>query len=205
MQEDKRELMDKLARRAKWRKRWQKWKTVIVAVTLLVVLVPSFLAFTPWAPQWYHDKVMEELLDAEAKQKDPKTKKVSPEAFKQLYDLAMFYSYTLRSDDAVAGWDELAKMRYGYSLVKWVFSDGQDKGKKAERLASKMELNAECDAYAGYAVARLAEYYDMKKHKGFALRLYEELYMKDFKGKPGEDPTLTEHGEIFIRNYHSGS
>ncbi len=188
-------IMDKLAWRAKWRKRWHKWKTIIVATLLLLILVPSFLCFTPWAPR----KVYEGIL---ATKIDPKTKKLRPESVESLYKMGMFYSITMREDEARECWDKLTEWYYGYSISRWA-SDSLRKKEYRNRKKNRLKFPKKSICWVGYAMYRLGESRNLHKHKQQAKKIYEK-YLKDFNRKPGEDKQFTTRVQIFLQMYGAG-
>lgn len=183
--------MDKLAWRAKWRKRWHRWKTVLFVLVVLIIFVPSFLAFTPWAP----DMVCEWI---EKNRTDPITQQVKPVAAERMYNLAMFYYFTMREDKAMETWDKLTQWYYGYSMRRWAARQ-LTRAERSRRTIKKNKLAFDPDAerYVGFAVFRMGEYLKLKKHRDHAARLLRH-YLDEWADKKGADPKFNQQASTII-------
>jgi len=190
-------IMDRLAWRAKWRKRWQQWKSAIVIVVLIIILVPSALAFTPWAPQKVFAWIDENKML-------PGSQELDPVFVSRLYALGMFYGSTMREPEATHCWAKICEWMYGYDIKRWA-AETMTKEDKTTRLQKekRRKFGATARPYVGYSLYRLGEHLDRRKHKGQAKRIYER-YLEEFKGTPDEEPGFTQNAETFLRLYSTG-
>jgi len=190
-------VMDKLAWRAKWRRRWHQWKTIIFIIAVLIVVVPLFTAFTPWAPQMVRDAIEQERLDSSGES-------ILPAYAERLFKMGMFYSITLRDDEALRCWDDLCTAYTGYNIRRWAADvmNKSDRSRK-EQKERKKKFSPEAACWVGYSLYEMGQYLDRKKHKQQAKKIYE-FYLEEFKGKPYEDLKATQNAEIFLLRYGAG-
>lgn len=167
-------VMDRLAWRAKWRKRFKKYKTLIVVVLLLGIGVPSFLAFTPYGPR----KVREYI-----ESRNPIDQPVTPWGTKWMYYLGRFYGMTMRKREAEDVYETL--------LYDWYADNGE-----------VMEIPIG-EPYSGYALFHLAQLKRGRFKTQEAMELFR-WYMEDFAGQEGANPVYDQRAQqsliVYQRN-----
>ncbi|MBN2712276.1 MAG: hypothetical protein JXR97_07540 [Planctomycetes bacterium] len=182
---DKTSIMNKLAWRAKWRKRIQKWKSFLFISVVLLILVPSALIFTPWFPH----KIFEAIDNNKA---DPITGVLKPSAVRDMYRLGLFYGITMRANPE--GNDcflEIIRWQRGINLRKAWMNEPQEP-------IEPYVFPEEVDEYVGFALIEYARYCRLHQHEYMATELYK-LYLQDYANVEGADPKHAAEAELYIK------
>lgn len=178
------EIGARLAWRAKWRRRIQKYKTLIVLLLLIVILVPSFLAFTPWFPQKIYNSIDKNKID-------PITGKLRGKAIRDMYYLGMFYASTMREDEAIKCYKTIERWYYGYDMESWVSNAPLNE-------IDPLEFPDDHVKYVSYALFKHAESLRLHGHGQWAMIMYN-YYLDDFSHREDSDPKMNMDAETNSR------
>ncbi len=182
---DKSSIMAKLAWRAKWRRRWAKWKKTILILAMLAIITPSFLAFTPWLPQKMLDSI-------ESSKINEITGELNPSAIERMYQMAWFYRITMREKEAEKCYLRVIYWWYGYDMKKWLRMEDQES-------VVPYGFPEGYTKYVGFCIAELAENYRLHRHPMWASALYQ-LYLDEWSTQPGADPKHILKAQQYLRD-----
>jgi hypothetical protein len=180
-------VLSTLAWRAKWRKRWQKWKKIVLLTIILVIGVPIVLAMSPWGPGKVYDYI-------EAHKINPVTGKIDPWAAEWMYKLGNFYDFTLKPEKQEECYITLERWYTGVSLKSWAAEQNDPQQIKP------IPMDPETVYWVSMAVYQHAEYLWLKRRRGHAHKLY--CYYRDaFIPLKESDPDINQKVEFKIAQY----
>ncbi len=170
--------MAKRARRARFFK--ENKKRIGYGVVLFILLM--FAAFfTPLGPDWYYGKLQQNRMASAST--------VGTGYFEGLYKLGRFYQYTFRKDKAEECYNEIGAMFYGFTFSNFGTdpTGSMERRFESERQKAKGQIEgppfaaSERDLpYVGFAMHRVAEFFDADNRRGFGRNLVVDLYLNDF-------------------------
>lgn len=186
-----RQRMAKRAKRSRFWKENKKRLTIIILAFLAVVFV---VFFTPLGPDYYRAKIEERKMET--------SRNVAAGAIKDLYNLGVFYQYTMRKPKALEVYDEIGRLFFGHKLVEYAMNPERVYERRLE-----METNVKRGTssgppfvvpdsdipYVALAIWRVGEIIQFDRSKHFAYNLYNDLYLEEMGERyPHElDPEVT--------------
>lgn len=185
--------LERLAFRAKWRRRWQTYKKWILLSFLLVVI--GILVLMAQAPRVY-DWIIEEV------KKRPENEPLPSWAPEYMYKLGYFLEITLREEEAKKCYRTL--LDWYYDGEKLGIQDGIPLTKEFIIFPDEFDNVAieEGCPWVGYAVFRLAELlFKNRKQQAHYMRL---LYLHDWCETEGSDPAFDQRCKTLEALYRGG-
>jgi hypothetical protein len=189
-------VMKKLAWRAKWRRRWEKWKRVCIVTVIVVVGIPCGLGFSPLGPNLYRKHLIDPIKI------DPVSGELSPLAAERLYTLGRFLSVTVRENDGIECYKELERWYYGIDLQA-EFEKDWDKEIEPPPLDEDDE-NYGVMYWVGMAIYRHGEIMNLRRKKQ-RMRFFMQRFLRDFKDRADTDTENVRNAEILIMRYDRGA
>lgn len=178
------QIMDKLAWRAKWRRRWSEWRNMFVGGFLLLFVATVALVFTPWLPNKIYTETKRDLID-------PMTDELRPEAVERMYNLGMFYQITMRGDEAMICYRDIAGWFFGFDpFLRF------NKAEQPEDI-EKLSFPPGTEKYAARAMENMYEFYRLKR-KELLARFIGKLYMDTFYDEPYVDQKALMNMETYV-------
>lgn len=196
------EARARLAKRARRQRFWKENKKRISVVILLLILLVVLAFVTPWGPDYYRSSIEETKMEA--------PNRVRPGAVRELYNLATFYDYTMRDDNALDCFDEIALMYFGCKLTTYsadpeanfeVRLKAQAAIETGESHGPPFAVDASDLPYVGKAVFIAGQLMQNKMSKIIVARMYHDLYTEEFLKKHPEacEPEITAAIQGFTR------
>lgn len=173
--------MAKRAKRARFMKENKKRITMII-VGFFILLALCFL--TPWGPGYYRMKIEERKMQSPTA--------VSSGVIRDLYKLGEFYQYTMRSKDALACYDEIARLYFGFRITEFPRDPAGafEKRRLAEVAIKKgmgngppFSIDESEILYVAKAVWRAGEIMSGDRSKNHILAVYRDLYQGELQQK----------------------
>lgn len=184
----------RMAKRARRQRFWKEnKKRILYGVVIFLLLV--FLALgTPWGPNYYYGKIQARKMAS--------PQAVSDGVLRDLYKLGVFYQYTMREQDALRMFNEMATLYYGFTLSEYAtnpdraFEKRRDAEIRIERGQSNgppFRVSNEDMRYIPLAIWKVGEIIQKTQSRQFTVRLYDELYINEFLELHPElaDPEVT--------------
>lgn len=177
-----------MARRAKRARFFKEQKKRIMLGFVCFLLLVFVVFFTPFGPDYYYGKIQLNKFSSRGV--------VNSGAIRDLYKLGVFYSWTLRKNEAMEMYDEIAKAYYGFSFSEFAADPERswDKRFAAEKNVAKgtsagppFRIDDSDIPFVGLALHEAAFLVkDSGRSKQYARRLFRDLYMGDFyENNPG--------------------
>lgn len=192
----------RMARRAK-RDRFIKENKKRIMMIIAGFFALLFLVFgTPWGPAWYYSKIQETKFSA--------PNRLSHGTITKLYKLGVFYQNTMRKNDALKCYDEIATYYFGFTLNEYSASyvTALDKQHRAE-VAIKKGLSggppyAVADDELQYVALTIYQYGMIirdTRSKQFTYRIWNDLYLEQFYKKYPQylDPSVTKQVDGYVK------
>lgn len=170
--------MARRAKRARFIKQYS--KTAAYAVVGLVLLA-ILAVMTPYGPGWVWADIMKNKMQG--------PDKITPGTFRRLYNLGVFYSYTMKPDEALRCFNEIGINYYSFRLSDYGKDPGtyQEQRKKAITQVSRglsngppFQVDDSDLPYVSYAIYRIGHILDSRGGRQFTYNLYNDLYAKEF-------------------------
>lgn len=185
----------RMAKRAKRARFFQENKKRLLMIFLGFLLIVFLLFGTPWGPNYYYMRLQEHKMENPGE--------VSPRYIEGLYNLGVFYNYTMRSADALRCYNEIGTLYFGFSISDYAYNPeaAEDKRFEAEKRIKKglgsgppFKVPASEIKYVGYAIWRVGDIIRRDQSRQFTYRIYKGLYLEDLLvNQPLScDPKITE-------------
>lgn len=184
----------RMAKRAKRARFFRENKKRLLMIFLGFLLIVFLLFGTPWGPNYYYMRIQEQKME------NPGT--VAPGYLRKLYNLGIFYAYTMRGGDALRCFNEIGTLYYGFSIMDYAQNPegAEDKRFEAEKRIRKglgngppFKVPEEDIKYVGYAIYEVGELIRKEQSRQFPYRIYQGLYLDNImKEHPLScDPEIT--------------
>lgn len=181
-QEQAAKARSRMARRAKRARFFKEQKKRIMIGFVCFLLLVFAVFFTPFGPDWYYGKIQLNKFASPGV--------VNEGAIRDLYKLGVFYSWTMRKNQAMETFDEISTAYYGFTFSQFAANPEQawDKRFASEKNVAKgrsigppFKISDVDLPYIGLAIHEAAFIMkDSGRSKQFAKRLFRDLYIGDF-------------------------
>jgi hypothetical protein len=150
-----------------------------------LVVIALAAIFSPVGPDYYYGKLQARKMSSRTD--------LAPGYLEGLYKLGRFYSYTMRTDDALRCFDEIGTLFFGFKITEYSMNpgsamdkleDAKDRIKKGAFFGPPFKVPDQDLKYVGYALWQVGDLQQKSnKHRSIILRIYKELYMDWLKAE----------------------
>lgn len=168
----------RMAKRGKRERFLKQNKKRIIIIIVLAIILLGVAIMTPWGPNWYWQKVQETKMEGRGR--------VRPGAIREFYNLAIFYVYTMRQDDALKVFDEIGNLYFGVPLSKYGVSpdvyydqrmDAIEKKENGQTVGPPFDIDPSDAAYVGKAIYRTGLILDSRGGRQFTYNMNKDLFV----------------------------
>lgn len=169
--------MSKRAKRARW---WKENKKRVTIASLGFLALVFLGLFTPWGPDYYYGGIQNRLMESPTR--------MAPNTIKDLYKLGVFYNFTLREDQAMEMYNEIAKYYYAFTFTEYSVDpesalerryEAERRIKRQEAKGPPFEVPQNEIKYVALAIWRAGEILQKGGSRQFTYNIYKDLYLTE--------------------------